>query len=386
MSGRGKSVEEIILETRKGKGTVAKILEQEKNEMADELEKSKLQTMLEEQRQKLRQLQQQNQPIPQGQAQNFAHMMFVGRKPEEIKEILDALGPEHMQKLAMISSAMTPNNFQDFRGFMQQPSITAKDIVEALKTGVEVAKVQNQSSGNMESMMKSMAEVFKAGVEVAKGQAPSQQNPLATLKEYHETFIAPLLSQLSQRDKDLTDLKIREVESRIVNPMEYIKQVKAMANDLGLSPAGKSEIDLKLAEMAQTERLENRRIDWEMAKHEDQKESDKQLYGLIGKVVEGPVAKVTESLGGAAADRLRGGKQQGGNQGLQVRCMACQDLFVVDPRLNLITCPNCGAQMAKQPSPQQQMIKEVPPSPIKEVEQSVAEPKPESTQEPQPQQ
>ena len=33
-----------------------------------------------------------------------------------------------------------------------------------------------------------------------------------------------------------------------------------------MSSGGKSELDLRLAEMGQTERIENRKLDWEMQK------------------------------------------------------------------------------------------------------------------------
>ena len=355
---RPKDMEEIIVEARTGKGKIHDILEKERDNMMDELETTKIQRILEEEKQKIDALRRTNQPVPQAQAQNFVQMMLAGRSATEIKEILEALGPEHMEKLSMMASAMNPGGFQGLQAFLRQPSTSGKDIVEAVRTGAELSKERPQTSntGSISDITKSMAEMFKTGVELGKGQvAPPQQNTLEMFKTFHEMYLKPVLDQLASKDRENLELRMSHMESQRIDPLEYLKSIKQASSDLGLSQNTRSEIDLKLEEMREMHDIEMAKYGLETRKWEHQKDSEgktiEQVKDLVKTVTEGPIGSMIENIGSGAADRIRRGK--GNNTPLvHVRCPNCQGEFNVNPALHTVTCIHCGATLQSAQPPQ----------------------------------
>ena len=135
----------------------------------------------------------------------------------------------------------------------------------------------------------------------------------------------------------------------------------------------KNMIDLKLAEMAQLERVENKKIDLTEKRHDEAIEERNQIYGIAKEVIKGPVETVIRTLGGAAADKIRG---HGEPPQLQdIVCPSCGKSFPIVSGSKTIVCPACRAVMgltqppkaeAEQPPPQ--------PNPIPQTEAQEPEP------------
>jgi len=377
----GKTVREIIEQARTGVPSGSDVMAKHHKMMAQQLEESYIERMLEEEKIKLQRLREtQGTPIQAGQAQNFLQTLFLGRKPDEIKAILDMLEPEHIDKII----AMNNNTFADFKNVARSSGTDAKTIIEAVKTGVDVAKAQTAQTSNMGDIIKSMTDMFKTGVEVGRSERGSQQQPntFDTLKQYHEMFLKPVLDQLAGKDKDIMEMRMKEIESRIVNPMDYIKHIKEAAKDLGLSTGQKTELDLKLAEMAQTERIEDKKLNWEMTKYQEEKESNKEIYGIIREAIKGPVSDLTKNLGGAAADRLRAGGGQPAPKIQTITCPGCNKPFPAIAGAPQVVCPSCGAVLGltQQPPPQPPVPPQTQePPPPTEAPPTVTEQPPEST-------
>lgn len=356
---RPREMEEIIVEAKKGTGKIHDILENERDNMMEELETTKIQRILEEEKQKIDALRRTNQPVPPVQAQNFVQMLLAGRSATEVKEILDALGPEHMEKLSMMASAMNPGGFAGLQTFLRQPSTSGKDIVDAVRTGAELSNQRPQSSntGSISDITKSMAEMFKTGVELGKGQvAPPQQNTLEMFKTFHEMYLKPVLDQLASKDKENLELRMRHMESQRIDPLEYLKSIKQASSDLGLSQNTRSEIDLKLEEMREMHDIEMAKYGFETRKWEYSKANEgktiEQVKDLVKTVTEGPIGKAIENIGGGAADRLRTGK--GSNTPLvKVICPKCHGQFAVNPALRIVTCVHCGETLQSAQEPPQ---------------------------------
>jgi hypothetical protein len=153
---------------------------------------------------------------------------------------------------------------------------------------------------------------------------------------------------------------MKRVEERIVNPLEWYRGQKELMKEFGVTAGGKSEVDLKLAEMGQTERLENRKLDWEMRKSEKQEEADTRKWEQIGRIFEGPVGRVMENFGKAGADKLRGTPSKNALKPVQVACPNpnCKKPFYADEKAESVICPHCGSILEKQtatsPPPQPQ--------------------------------
>lgn len=365
---------EYVKKAKEGKTDLTEVMEKRKQTKLAELEEVQLEAMISEAKKKIQDSQTFQQPLQPIQAQTFAQLLLAGRKPEEVTQILDSLSPEHIEKLVLITSAMNSNQLSTVTQLLRKPETDVKETIELINTIVKLNQ-QQSGGGNVETIAKSMAEMFKTGVELGKSQSSKsqEQNPIETLKMYHETFIKPLLDQGTQKDKEIWDMRFKELESRQVNPIEYLLQIKKMAGELGLSPAGTNEMDLKKLEMQQNKELDDRRITWEEKKWEMQQEKDaKMVDTIVGAVKEigGPLAK---NLGGAAADRIRGGSTT--PQLSRAQCPNCKGVFQVNPSLSTVQCPLCGVTLSSQPQqPQQQQVTEA--------QQPVAEPT--SQQEPQP--
>ena len=334
----GKTVREIIDQARTGLPSGSDVMAKHQKMLAQQLEESYIERILEEEKIKLQRLREtQGTPIQTGQAQNFLQTLFLGRKPDEIKAILDMLEPEHIDKII----AMNNNTFADFKNIARSSGTDAKTIIEAVKTGVDVAKAQTGQASTTEGIIKSMAEMFKTGVDIGRSQVTPQQQPstLETIKQYNDMFLKPVLDQLAGKDRENLELRMRHVESQRVDPLEYLKSIKQASADLGLSQNTRNEIDLKLEEMREMHDIEMAKYGLETRKWEWQKANEgktiEQAKDLIKTVTEGPIGKAIENLGSGAADKIRGGSL------VKVQCPNCKGTFGANPALTTVTCVHC---------------------------------------------
>jgi hypothetical protein len=356
----GKTVREIIEQARTGAPSGSDVMARHQKMLAQQLEESYVERILEEEKIKLQRLREtQGTPIQTGQAQNFLQTLFLGRKPDEIKAILDILEPEHIDKIV----AMNSNSFADFKNLARSSSTDAKTIIEAVKTGVDVAKAQTGQASTTEGIIKSMAEMFKTGVEIGRSQVTPQQQPntLETIKQYNEMFLKPVLDQLAGKDRENLELRMRHVESQRVDPLEYLKSIKQASSDLGLSQTTRNEIDIKLEEMRELHDVEMAKLGFETRKWEHVKDNEgktiEQVQGLIKTVTEGPIGRAIENLGSGAADKIRGGSL------VKVQCPNCKGFFGVNPALTTVACVHCGATLAREPASPQQTQETPAPTP-----------------------
>ena len=339
--GRGKAVHEIILETERGTGSaqgqINRILEDQINMTEKQLRKSQMEQLLKESERK--------------------------SKEEDLR----------MRK---VEDDQKPLPTQP-----EEKTSEAKNILDAVRIGVEVAKPQQQSQGSMSEMAKSLAEMFKVGVEIGKGSQPQQpqQNSFEMMKQYHEMFLKPVLDQLNSKEKEMMTMRMNQIENKItaqVSPQEYIKQIKESANTLGLTGGGRTEVDLKLAEMGQTERFENRKLDLEEKKWAYEQENSgktmEQVTNLIKTVGEGPIGKAIENMGSGVGERLKTGKANNSQQLVKIQCPNCYGNFSVNPALPKVVCVHCGAELLAKPpttQPQEPQSQPEPPPVTQEPQQ-----------------
>ena len=207
-----KDTDVYMKKIRKRGSETGSVMEKIKSDRMAELDKMRVEAEMEEvkakiaeNRAKIRDAQTTGQPLQPGQAQNYLQMLFAGRKPEEVKEILSSLTEEEIDKLAYLTSAMSNSNLANFRGFLRQPSTGAKEVLEAVKTGVEVTKAQ---SSGMD--LKGIAEIFKAGVEAAKAQTPPQPQTSS-----HEKLLERALDEAKAWREEVSKQNMARLEKEI---------------------------------------------------------------------------------------------------------------------------------------------------------------------------
>jgi predicted transcriptional regulator len=182
-------------------------------------------------------------------------------------------------------------------------------------------------------------EIRELKEEIRELKTNIQNNPLAWLK---------------------TGIELGQPKGSGRDPMEYVLAGNQLRADVEKNVQSqyqfgvqKSEIDLKLAEMGQNERLENKKIDWQIEQRKEEKQERNELIGTVKEIFQGPVGEGIKALGGGYADRLRGKPNM--PQPVRVTCpnSSCQKEFYADPRAEMVVCPHCGSVLQKQVQHQQ---------------------------------
>jgi len=350
-----KGVEEIVADIKKKKSPVTKILEERAEEQMQEYEQTKLERMIAEEKARIQSVQKEGRTLEPKVASDFTARIFQLAEvdPAKAKGFIQSLDQEDLNKIAFLMSAGS-NRGDAFLNLARSPGTSVKELVELLK-------IMRPDNGGTD--LKGIAEVFKLGMEATKSSVPQgQQTPIEIFKMVKE-FVEPFQQSLGQKDRELWEERMARMQERIVNPLDWYKAQKELMKEFGVTAGGKSDIDLKLAEMGQTERLENRKLDWEMQKHQEDKEGEKQLYGLIGKAIDGPIADITKSVGGAAAKRIEGGGGRRPNTPpiTQISCPNCRTPFDIITGSQQVICPSCKAVMQLETQPQRPQTQEQPP-------------------------
>jgi len=349
------------------------VMERRQTEKMMEYENTKLDALIAEEKKKLKEASPTT--IDSSQASNFAATLFAGRTPVEIKEIIRSLTQEEIDKLTYMATNMNPNNFGNMRGIPREANNEVKNMLEALKIGLEAGR-KNESNG---VDMKGIAEIFKAGVEASKVQQPVNPQPDIQYKILENSMaeIRAMREERTREDRLRTEKEIAELKSRPsgFDELVYNEEKAAKVRKIfgGSDSGAANDYTLKKAEMDQKERLETRKLDWEEKKwvqeQEGQGKTIDQIQSVLKTVTEGPIGKVIESFGSAGADRLRGGAKAPASNGqaqspqiAQIKCPNCGGLFQVNTQLPMIQCPLCGVQLqnGNQPAPQQEQPSQVP--------------------------
>lgn len=328
---------------------LAEVMERRKNSKAQELENLEFDALIAEQKKKLKEAT----PITidSSQITNFAASLFAGRTPAEIKEIMSSFNQEEMDKYLYLSGRGNSNSFVNTRSIPHESNTEVKNMLEALKIGLEAGRNKNDGNG---VDMKGIAEIFKAGVEAAR--VPQSANPQPDLQyKMVENTLAELKAvreETIRQDRLRTEREIEALKNRPsgFDELVYNEEKAAKVRKIfgGADAGATNEFTLRKNEMDQTERLETKKLDWEMKKWELEKDKEGNTLETVKEILSGPVGEIVKNFGAAGADRLRGAKtpisngQVQSSQIAQVKCPNCAGDFSANTQLSQIQCPLCG--------------------------------------------
>jgi len=371
-------IEEYIKKKKAGTNTLEEVMEKRKTQKLQELEEVQIEAAIAEAKKKI---EVSGGNLQTGQSSNFVTMLLHGRKPEEIKQIIDSLDETALDKLAYLAAAMNGQQLGAFTQTLRKPETNVKDTIELINTIVKMNQKPQEQQGitlqGIAALMKEMRE--------AQPQQPQT--------DIYDKFVKPALDEI----KAMREESAKEHMLRLEKEIAGLKNRPSLAQELAMkteeyqafqkifgNPSGESELTLKKEEMRQTHDVEMAKLDWEKDKWAEEKESNKEIYGIIREAIKGPVSDLTKNLGGAAADRLRAGHGQPPPQIQTITCPGCNKPFPAIAGAPQVVCPSCGAilGLTQQPPPQPPVPPQTQePPPPTEAPQPVAK----QSEQPQPQ-
>jgi ribosomal protein S27E len=326
------SVETVAKRIREKTSTsdLDEVVELINRQKVDELKRLTIERMLAEERAKLEEARKKVPPDTAAAAGILGSIMQVAQvDPARAKEFLSSLSEEDILKLSMLTSSSQAGGILSLIPLLKSGSVGVKDIVEIVK----MINPQPQPSIDL----KGLAEIFKAGMEAAKSTSNSPADTLTAVMN----IVKPFYELLSEKDRELWNERIRALESRIVDPVEYLKTIKSSAQELGLAaPSGgdtqalieierlRTERDLKLQELQQS--FERWRVEQQM---------EVAKWDRVKDMLQGPLGQTLRAVGAVAASRVGGARVQA--QFENVKCPSCGNTFPVMMGQDRAVCPFC---------------------------------------------
>lgn len=314
--------------------------------------------------------------ITPAQTQTVVAQIFKDKSAEEIKEILQNMTPETIQRLQMLQKATDPV----FAAMQPPPQPTQAQSGNDLLLQYLLKKADEKPAPAPQPQGITMADVVAIVrlVNETKTPAPTQNAQgqgglLETIKTVNE-IQKPWIEKDTKNSKELLELKLKEIkDNQPPDLVEQVKYIKDMTGALGLGNS-RSEIDLKLEEMRENREIDMKRLDWEQKKYEMEVEADATKWEQIGRILQGPVGDVIKNVGAAGADRVRGARPANPSgarvpKAVQTQCPNCGEVIYVDAEADTAVCGKCGATLQKAgggsppPAPAPTRVDAPPPAP-----------------------
>lgn len=329
-------IREIVVDAKKQKGEVSRIMEKRKTEAEDEYEEMKLRRLIAEEKARIDEVQGKGQPVDRGLASSFTeNIMRLARvEPAKAKEFLDSLDEETMSKMAYLM-ALENDRTGTFLKVAQSPSTDAKTLVE-------LAKLLH-SNGSTD--LKGIAELLKVGIDMGKASNPQPQS-LEQASNFILGIIKPFQESLNIAQQTALTAQLDAIKAQIPPSLEtQVKNLKAMAGELGLSGGGSeklTEFNLELEKMRQSHDLDMETIRWEKEKFLLGKEADVEKWNGI-KDMFNPIFQMPE-----IRDTIRniGASVGKGIAGATNPNTPTSNPAATQPQIVSFVCPSCNAELS----------------------------------------
>jgi len=338
-----------IKDKTKGKTNLDEVVDIINESRVNDLKNITVERLMEEEKAKLEEARKKQQPPNAGVATDFlGHIMTMAQvDPKRAKDFLNSLTEEDVAKLSMLSASGQGTSMMNLIPFLKTPGVDIKSIVEIVKM------MQPQPQPSMDA--KVIAEVFKAGIELAKAQQP--QGTQMQQFEIVKAIIQPFYETLSQRDQQIWEERLKNIESKIVDPLAYFQNLKEGAKELGLTTPPQTglspdvQIKLKEMELNQAREIETMKFNREQwaAKFNADQMADQKRWQVVENLMQGPLGRVVETMGKAAAGKIQEGPQQTAPKPILIQCPKCSGTFYGSSDAKIVICPNCKTTLQQAP-------------------------------------
>lgn len=329
-----KKISEIVMDSKK-KGSISRIVEEEAQNAEEELKASRLRRLIAEEKAREREAKNQGVPLDPRRSRSFSEqiMNIAEVDPEKAKAILNALGPDDINKLATLN-AMENDRAGAFLSLAKNTGTDVKDLIEIVKL----------TRPNNSITLEGMAKVFDSAINAVKSQGPPPDQK--GMEYFWEKLISPFINRLSEKDKEVFDAKLDSVRRDIPPPLQQqIEHTRQVASMLGFGESkAKPEYDLKLEEMRQSHDIDMKKLEWEEKKYFLGQEAEREKWRAIQEtfspifsMASPEIQRQLRNLGTEAGKALGG---LGGNPNSNPNLASAQT-----PQVAPFTCPNCDQQM-----------------------------------------
>ena len=353
-------LDEVVKKAKKGTTQLDEVMNRRRKRKLDELEAVEIDALIAKAKKEIEQTQATEQALQPGQAQNFAQLLLAGRKPEEIKQIVSSLTEEDIQKLALMTSAMSNNQLGMLMQVLRKPGTSVKDTIELVNTIVKMSQPPAQQGITLQGI----AALMKEMRESQKPSAPPQSQV-----DVYDKFIKPVLDETKAMRQELAKERMFRLEKEIAE----LKNRPGFAEELAGKKAeleafrdmfgGGTAPNIEMQKMSLDHEKWKIERDWEILKWQQEmklkERSDRDKWKTIEKIV-GPALKKAGPVLDAA---VNAGRQRISTMGVAnvpakqmaqgVLCPNClkdgvQTVIPVKGEPDQITCPTCKTVLSKQ--------------------------------------
>jgi len=329
-----------VVEKGRSKSRLEEILERDKELKAAELERLKLERLVEEERRRLEEMRA-GKPVSEAKETGLEEFGLTINTVRELAKLPDEERNRVIQTWAMIRSADKVQSgillplligFARANPNASQTSMVefAKIMAEQLKTGFDMAKKAQPPQPSVTydpvKLIETMATVWSQRLEKPLQEIVERLQPQPS--PFERILMDP---DLFERAKALGWFSMRPPEKQ--TPPEVALEIEKF----------KTERDIKLKELElQIERMRQEHQRW-IAQQQFQIQSEQRRWEAVKDLMKGPFGQVVTTLGGAAAAKIRGEEMP--PKPIQVDCPQCGGTFYTSSDAKLVTCPYCNTKL-----------------------------------------
>ena len=355
-------LDEVVRKSKKGTTRLDEVMDRRRKRKLSELEDVEIDALIAKARKEIQESQAGQQPLQTGQAQNFAQLLLAGRKPEEVKQIVSSLTEEDIQKLALMTSAMSNNQLGMLMQVLRRPGTSVKDTIELVNTIVKMNQPPTQAGITLQGI----AALMKEMRESQKPTAPPQSQT-----DVYDKFIKPILDETKAMRQELAKERMFRLEKEIAE----LKNRPGFAEELAGKKAeleafrdmfgGGTAPNVEMQKMSLDHEKWKMERDWEILKWQQEMKlkqvSERDKMKLIEKIVVPAIKKAGPVIDAA----VNAGKQRISTMGVArgslpakqaataFLCPKCAETGVetiidVSDIPDVAVCPTCKTEFPKQ--------------------------------------
>jgi hypothetical protein len=278
---------------------------------------------------------------------------LAGKDPEKARELLDKLGEEQLAKLAYMDTANAAKEGVNplLLALLGNPKSNVSDIVSVVNMLPKAPTFQEQMAATM-----TLADKF---TEKNPPQDPQDQmqNPMMVMMKEQVDAIRAQAQELEKANDLLAEqLHKKEIAEKEKEIESYRQAIGRLEDKMSKSGSGSPDLMFQIEKLKQESNIKLEEMKQAHDRWLSEQSMESKKWDQIGQIIQGPVGKFVENIGGAASDKIRGGP---GKPNIPVKveritCSSCGKPFYANTLADYAVCAACGMVLKKSAEATQQ--------------------------------